>query len=391
MHILLLPSFYISPERPATGSFFRDQGMALQRAGHQVGVLVTPRIDVTLAYIKRVGWRAAQAVSREDYFPDFPVYRMHWGWFPRPLPFMVTRLLRSSGLTAYEHYCHQHGTPDVIHAHNIFYGGYLAAQIKRKSGVPVVLTEHSTSYMEGLIIFPGQPQIIRDTLRTMDARLAVSQALADAMKQYDPDTDIAVIGNVVDTDYFTPDPAARAPQFTFSAIGTLEKRKRHSLLLRAFSQQFKGDPKVVLRIGGSGPLAEQLRQEAVELGIDGQVTFLGHLSREQVRAEMRLCHVHLSTSVIESFGVTLTEAMACGTPLIATRSGGPESFVTPESGLLVPPEDAQALGAAMRTMIEDYAEYDPARIRQLCVERYSEAALVRQLEATYGRLPRNPT
>jgi len=382
MHILMMPAYYPSPERPITGIFYHEQGLALKKAGYEIGVLVLPRIDVTRAYVKRVGLRSAKAVSREDYFTEFPVYRMHWGWFPRFAPMFVTRFLNQAGLAAFDHYCRLHGTPDIIHAHNIFYGGYLAAQIKRKYGIPVVLTEHSTSYMEGLIIFPGQPAIIRNTLRGIDVRIAVSQALADAINVYDATSKIIPIGNMVDTRFFTPDPTARAQTFTFCAIGRLAEQKRYSLVLEAFSQQFKGT-EVTLRIGGDGPLRQRLESEAAALGVQNQVVFLGQLTREQVRDELRRGHVHVSCSVVESFGVTLVESMACGTPVIATRCGGPEGFVEPETGLLIPVNDVPALGVAMRHLFDHYADYNPQTIRDLAESRFSEGAIVQQLDSIY--------
>ncbi|MEO8395521.1 MAG: glycosyltransferase [Chloroflexota bacterium] len=382
MHVLILPSYYPSPERPVTGIFFHEQARALKKAGHQVGVLVTPRLDVTRAYLKRVGLRNAAQTSREHYFSEFPVYRMHWGWFPRPFPPLVALLIRQAGFRAFELYCAEQGRPEVIHAHNIFYGGYLAAQIGQKYGIPVVLTEHSTSYMEGLIIFPGQPQIIRSTLRKLKVRLAVSEALAAAIRPYAPEQPIGVIGNIVDTDFFTPDAAALASDFTFSVIGTLEPRKRQALLLEAFAAQFKGQP-VFLRVGGEGATRPKLEAQAAELGVTEQVVFLGRLSREQVRDELHRCHALVSCSLVESFGVTLVEALACGKPVIATRSGGPESFVRPEDGLLIPTEDVQALARALQSMRDGYAAYNAENIRAACVERFGEAAIVRSLSEAY--------
>lgn len=384
MHILVLPSYYPSPERPITGIFFHEQAKALTKAGHRVGVLVTPRLDVTRAYLRRTGWKNAEAVSLEEYVTEFPVYRMHWGWFPRPLPPAVTLLIRQAGFRAFEHYCSEQGRPDVIHAHNIFYGGYLAAQLKRKYGVPVVLTEHSTSYMEGLIIFPGQPRIIRETLRGINHRIAVSESLVTAMKPYAPEQEISVVGNIVDTEYFTlgEEPA---DTFTFSTIGTLETRKRQGLLLEAFARHFKEQP-ILLRIGGEGATRPKLEQRAHELGIEAQVAFLGRLNREQVREELWRCHALVSCSLIESFGVTLIEAMACGKPVIATRSGGPESFVTTETGLLIPSEDVDALGQALIEIKSAYTNYDQTAIRQACVRRFSEKAIVEQLERIYQLL-----
>lgn len=384
MHILLLPSYYPSPERPITGIFFHEQARALQRAGHQIGVVVLPRLDVTRAYLKRVGLRGAQAVSREDYLPDFPVYRMHWGWFPRPLPPVVAALVTQAGMAAFEAYRRQHGLPDVIHAHNVFYGGYLAAQIRRKYGVPVVLTEHSSSYLEGLIIFPGQPRIIRDTLHGVDVRLAVSQSLADGMNRYVPDVEIGVTGNVVDTNFFTPDPAAPLPpDFTFSAIGEFAPVKRYPVLLEGFAREFQGE-NVYLRMGGDGKLRPELERLVAELGIQAQVKFLGWLNREQVREELRRCYAHVSSSLIETFGLTLAEAMAVGKPVIATRCGGPEGFVTPETGLLVPTNDPAALGAAMRQMLTRWRDYDADHIRAACVARFSEPAIAAELTRLYA-------
>lgn len=385
MHVLILPSYYPSPERPITGIFFHEQAQALRKAGHRVGVLVTPRLDVTRAYLRQVGWRQGNAVSREHYFSEFPVYRMHWGWFPRPLPPLVALLIRQAGGRAFERYCREQGRPDVIHAHNIFYGGYLAAQLKRRYGIPVVLTEHSTSYMEGLIIFPGQPRIIRQTLRDVDHRMAVSAALANAMQPYAPEEKIDVIGNIVDTDYFIPNGEITASPFVFSTIGTLEPRKRQGLLLEAFARQFKGQP-VLLRIGGEGATRPKLEQRVVELGLQAQVVFLGRLSREQVREELQRCHALVSCSLIESFGVTLIEAMACGKPVIATRSGGPEGFVTPDTGLLISTENVETLGEALAEMMTAYARYDQNTIRQACVQRFSEQVIVERLGAIYQSL-----
>src|SRR5437016_3353942 len=117
MHILFVPSYYPSAEAPITGIFFHDQALGLHKAGHRVGVLVTPRVNVTLAHLRR-GGRLEAATLENDVFPDFPVYRMHWGWFPRPFPFIITPLLGAAGASAFERYVHEQGKPDVIHGHN---------------------------------------------------------------------------------------------------------------------------------------------------------------------------------------------------------------------------------------------------------------------------------
>src|SRR5262249_4592836 len=98
----------------------------------------------------------------------------------------------------------------------------------------------------------------------------------------------------------------------------------------------------------------------------------------------------------ESFGATLIEAMACGTPVVATRCGGPEEVVTREVGQLVPPEDPAALAAALAAVLDRPAQYDPAGLRSYALERSGPPAVSRQLAECYeaaleGRLRPTPS
>jgi glycosyltransferase involved in cell wall biosynthesis len=109
------------------------------------------------------------------------------------------------------------------------------------------------------------------------------------------------------------------------------------------------------------------------------------MSRAELRDLIRRSHALVSSSYVETFGVSVAEAMACGKPVIATRSGGPEDFVTEEGGLVVAPGDVDAFAAAMVQLRQNFRQYDPARIRAGIVERYSKAAYVAKLEASYDR------
>lgn len=388
MHILILASYYPSREKPITGIFIEKQAKALRKAGHQVGVLVTPRINVTAEQLRHDGLGSLRATTREAYFPDFPVYRMHWGWFPRVVPPLLTLLLKSAGERAFEQYMREQGKPDVIHAHNIFYGAYLAAHLKRKYGVPVVLTEHSSSFLEGLVIFPGQKQVAADTLRRVDARFVVGSSLIDALHAYAPDVPIEVLGNVIDTDFFTPgDPIPSAP-FIFTVIAQLkERRKGFEVLIAAFAQAFKGQ-NVILNIRGDGALKPEIEGYIAQAGIGEHVKFLGYMTMEQLRDLIRSSHAVVCSSHVETFAVSIAEGMSCGKPVVVTRCGGPEDYVTETSGIIVPPGDPAALADGMRRLRERYESYQPDTVRAVCVAQFSEAALVRRLQAAYQTITR---
>lgn len=387
MHILFVPAYYPTVEAPITGVFFQDQAIALHRAGHKVGVLVTPRINVTINHFRKFGLRQLKATTLDtNLSAEFPVYRMHWGWFPRPFPFMVALLLAHAGEKAFEHYIREHGMPDVIHGHNIFYGGYLASRLSRKYHVPAVITEYSSSYLEGLIIFPGQGTIIRETLKQTKVNMVCGTSLIKPLQSFAPNYDFETLGCVVDTDFFSPAPKSPDTPFKFLVIAQLkERRKGFDVLLKAFAQAFHGRTDVILQIRGHGPLRAELDTLIQQLNIEAQVQFLPPMTKEQIRDLIRDSHCLVSSSYIETFGVSVAEAIACGKPVVSTISGGPEDFVTENSGILVSPGDIDALADAMGNIHKNYQQYDPQRVREDVTSRYSAPIYVQKLEAIYGR------
>lgn len=387
MHILFITSYYPSLEAPITGIFFHDQAVALHKAGHKVGILVTPRLNATIAHIKREGVSKLKATTCDSDFAAFPVYRMHWGWFPRPFPFIIAPLLASAGSIAFERYVREQGMPDVVHGHNIFYGGYLASVLSEKYKIPSVITEYSSSYLEGLIIFPGQPAIIRRSLRTSKSNMVCGSSLIKPLNGFAPEQKFQTLGCIIDTDFFSPaaQPSTPTP-FKFLVIAQLkERRKRFDILLTAFASAFRGRHDVLLKIRGHGPLRPELDKLIEELGIGAQVEFLPTMTKEQLRDLIQQSHCLVSSSSVETFGVSVAEAIACGHPVVSTISGGPEDFVTERSGILVPPGSVPALAQAMQQIVTTYDRYQPNEVRLDVSERYSEPNYVQRLEEIYQR------
>ncbi|MBK8026602.1 MAG: glycosyltransferase [Chloroflexi bacterium] len=387
MHVLVVASYYPTAENPVTGIFIETQALMLHRAGHRVGVLVTPRLAATRETIRRDGLAGLKAVTRETYFPydaDMPVYRMHWGWFPRPLPPIVAPLTASAGAAAYRQYVKSHGAPDVLFAHNVFYAGFLAARLKRQFGVPAVLLEHSSSYREGRVIFPGQGRIARATFAACDPVMGVSTALARSIAPYLNGKTCTTLGNLVDTDFFAPTDPPPRPPVVFSWIAMFTQRvKRPDVLLKAFARVAEAAPDARLHLRGDGFMRGEIESQIAALGLGDRVTLLGASDLAGVRDTIRASHAVISSSDIETFGLTLAEAMACGVPVVATRSGGPEDFVTPDAGILTPPGDPEALAESMLRIIRDYGRFDRTAARNLIVERFSERALIVRLEAAF--------
>ena len=390
MHILIIPSeAYASQESPLAGIFQQHQARALMRAGYEVGVISIQLRSFELLRNRLLGWPQGIEADSDQ---GIPVIRYHgWYWIPCIVRGKTWLTLRA-GMRLLKRYIREHGMPDVIHAHNALYAGLLASRIKEKLDIPYVITEHSTAYARGLVS-DCQVPYVREAFFNADKRLFVSSDLGRILERF-LGNDVSpwhCVPNILDNTFRQEpriqesDGGAREP-FRFLTIGNLSQRKGHGDLLSAFALKFREQNAVQLRIGGEGPLGKQLERQAMELGIDNQLRFLGPLDREQVRFEMKTCHAFVLPSHYETFGVVLIEALSLGKPVISTRCGGPEEIVTPKNGVLVSTKDIVGLGEAMEAMRTNINRYDNVWIQEDCVSRFGENAVVGMLSNIYSEV-----
>ena len=391
MHILIIPSWYRSSKADTQGSFFREQAFALAKRGYQIGIIHPQHRSMRQ-------WRSTFSgqygfdleIDKEnnemgDVF-SIPTLRMHtMAWFPRQIPYLNYWLWVRNGLKLYRHYVKRFGTPDAIHAHTMVYGGLLAWNIQRRHGIPFAITEHGTAYARNLFA-PWELKLASQAAADADARLAVSETFCQELNgfigsQWTP------CANVVPTSFTDCAlPQTEKEPFIFTAVAYLSPRKGIHHLISAFAKAFKTDQTAVLRIGGDGKIKAELAALAQQLGIAEQVVFLGALDRAGVRSLVAKTDVFVLASQYEPFGVVVIEALALGKPVIATRCGGPNQVVREQDGLLVEPENVEAMAAALRYMKTNSSRYDAQEIRQSCIERYGEDALVKRLAPIYRRI-----
>jgi len=381
MHVLHLPSWYSAPDKPWRGTFVRDQAMALREAG----------IDARVAFVERRSFSRFNGLNLvfshfqteacdED---DLPTMRMKgWGIFAQTVPgsLLWCRLMRR----LVESYVAVYGVPDLIHGHAALWGGHAAMLASRALRRPYVVTEHSSSILTRRLSAP-MSRYASDVYRNAGAVIAVSRALKDSVDAVAGGPVAEVIANTVDGDYFTlPGERSTDRAFTFLAVCDLVGYKRLDLVIRAFARLHLRWPATRLVIAGSGKEASRLRALADALTPPGSVRFTGPLVRWQVRQWMREASALVLTSDVETFGVVLIEAMSTGMPVIATRSGGPQDVVTPETGLLIDCDDSDALERAMAEVLR--RRFDPKAVRDSARRRFGYPVIANQLCAVYDRL-----
>jgi glycosyltransferase involved in cell wall biosynthesis len=166
---------------------------------------------------------------------------------------------------------------------------------------------------------------------------------------------------------------------TLAFAGRLGPQKALGVALEAVAEV----PSMSLVIAGDGPDRGALEARARDLGVDERTRFLGSVSRDVVLRLFRAADATVLSSSWENLPHTVLEALAVGSPVIATAVGGvPEVVRDGENGLLVPPNDADALAAALRRLLED----DELRRRLAdaapgSVAGYTEDAVFSRIEA----------
>lgn len=243
---------------------------------------------------------------------------------------------------------------DVVHVHGGLNPvlGLIAPEAAHDLDLPVVATFHSWFKSSGLCrIFQHSLQ------RRLDrhaAAIAVSRPVIDAHARYF-EADWEIIPNGVDTSFFRPQARASLPDRSDGAellfLGRLDPRNGLDTILAAMPSVIARFPQAHLTIAGDGPLRPVYERMARAIG--RQVTFVGRVNgnRPSYYAGTDL---YLCPTTKASFGVTLLEAMACGTPqAVSDITGFRELVAGGDEALLVPKADPEAWAAAILTLLGD--------------------------------------
>jgi glycosyltransferase involved in cell wall biosynthesis len=208
-----------------------------------------------------------------------------------------------------------------------------------------------------------------------------------------PPERVAVVPNAVGEE-FRPEPDARVlaefraakglPERFVLFVGTLEPRKNVAGLLRAFARVAAAEPEVPLVIaGGKGWLYDEIFALHKQLGLGDRVRFTGYAAAEELPRLYAAATVFVYPSFYEGFGLPPLEAMACGTPVVASNASSlPE--VVGEAGLTVDPRDEGALAAALLLLLRDPDRRAALRAAGLArAAGFSWARTVRETRAVY--------
>jgi len=265
---------------------------------------------------------------------------------------------------------------DLLHLHEPMTPTPCIAALAMWDG-PMVGTHHASGDLGWMRLAKPVWGFLEERL---DRRIAVSeQARASAQRWLPGEYEIVPNGVLIPKG---AEPGGREHRVVFA--GRQEARKGLHVLLRAWPDVRKRSG-ARLRIAGADPLAVRLLLTRLRVPDDG-IDVLGFLSQEDLTAELSSAKALIAPSLGgESFGMVLTRAFACATPVVASDITGYRDVMTDETSVAVPPGEPEALADAIAALLADEPRREAlgAAARQLAIERYSWADIARRLDGIY--------
>jgi teichuronic acid biosynthesis glycosyltransferase TuaC len=362
LRILSFTTLFPNPAEPARGIFVRNRLAAV--AAHADLLVVAPVNAGRHPRVLRTPFRRRDPAGFEVLHPRYAVLPgLLKGWdgallHGEVMPQIRGELARFAGGSR----------PDLVDAHYAYPDGAAGARLARDLGAPFVLTVRGSD-LEVLARSAAQRGPIQRTLREARAVVAVSRSLERrAIELGAPRERVHVVGNGVDTGRFRPldREAAReglglpAGTKILLAVARLDPIKGLDFLLEAVAalRARNTGTDVVLHVAGDGPERRALEGAIARLGLGAAVTLDGAIAPEALPLWYAAADVVCLTSHSEGCPNVVTEALACGRPVVATAVGGvPDLIQAGENGFLIERRDpalaadriARALHAAWNT------------------------------------------
>ncbi len=349
MKILVLSTLYPNDVQRRHGIFIEHRVAHLVAPGDEVRVVAPiPWFPSGHAAFGRYGdfARAPHAAERRGVAISYPRYPVVPKIGMTAAPWLLAAAL-------YPHIARLRQTFDfdVIDSYYLYPDGVAASLLARAFGRPYLMSALGTD----VSLIPqhrAERRMILGAVERAAAVTTVCGALRDELLALGAAPDkVSVVEHGVDLVLFRP-PADRAALRrslaldgpTILSVGHLIDRKGHDLAIRAVASL----PGVLLMIAGDGPRDAALRALAAELGVGDRVRFLGHVDQQQLPDLYGAVDIAVNCADREGIANVLLEALACGTPLVATPVwGSPEVVKVPEAGLLSADRSAGAIRDAI--------------------------------------------
>jgi teichuronic acid biosynthesis glycosyltransferase TuaC len=369
IRVVTFTSLFPNPEQPTHGIFVENRLRHLLASGKVTSNVIAPVPWLPRSLAGHFGaYRHLAQVPRAETRSGLSIVHPRFVVVPKIGMSIAPALLFARCLPAFRRLQAESGDFDLIDAHYFYPDGVAAVMIGRLLRKPVIITARGTDV--NLIPRHRLPRrMILFAARHAAGIIAVSQALKDELVALGvPGSRVTMLRNGVDLEKFqSTDRAAMRAKFgldgpTLLSVGWLIERKGHHLVIGALPFL----PRHSLLVVGEGPERDALKQLAIDLRVADRVRFLGQIPHDQLAEIYSGADALVLASSREGWPNVLLEAMACGTPVVASNIwGNPEVVTRPEAGVLMAERSARGVAAAVDHLFKNLPD-------RLATRRYAE-------------------
>lgn len=274
-------------------------------------------------------------------------------------------------------------TIDLVQIHVPYRTAMLALKLKRENKINFVITEHWSGHLNGLYLQKNFVDrfLYKKILKKASKISTVSEPLKEAFKKNTGFESVVIPNFIERADHQIQQ---ETTQINILSVSDLDdKTKNITGLLNAFHQAFQTNPNLHLTLIGGGPDEDKIKTHLQKLNLPSQaITLKGRLAHEEVLTAMATCDFYICNSRYETFGMTVAEALYAGKPVICTRCGGPETFLTSENSLQISPasktptqSEIEELKTAILTMASNHSSYNSTELSNQIDLKYGKEAV----------------
>jgi glycosyltransferase involved in cell wall biosynthesis len=342
---VLVCSHAWTTETSGLGNVIKTLCDYLRERGHTVIILVPGATEV-MRETRKWGCEAYEINLRYPAIEGHAVKsRVSFALFLPAVLYQMMRLLRTRSI----HIVNTHFADDCF---------VYAAMCRKLLGgrLGLITSVHGADLFPDGLRRPRYSYAIRSLLKGSDAIVAASRSFLNDTLQVFPDLErkLVCIQNGIRYEEFRDGEASVVAGDRYVLCVAMHNQKKGlDTLIRAFKKVSEAHDRLTLRLVGDGPLRPMLEELTGAAGLSGRIEFLGIRSRPEIVRLMKGAELFVLPSRAEPFGIALLEAAACRRPIVASRVGGvPEIIQNEVNGLLVPPDDADALSAALLRLLD---------------------------------------
>ena len=378
-YVLWLPSWYPNKMDPFDGDFIQRHAKAvsLHKKIHVIFIKADEEGRVT-------NGSQEEFIPKENLTEQIIYFKKSVSFFGRINSFFKWIKLLKKTVGAY---IDENGEPELVHVHIALRAGIIARWIKRKWGIPYVVTEQWGGYLpeakEKLSDLPIYLQILwRRIMREATSISVVSLYLGQCIKKRLPGISFNVIPNVVDTNIFKLIYSERNNITSFIHVSLLNYQKNVDDIVRAMNILKKEGLQFRLHI--FGPRNDDLSKLVNDLNLQDEIAFHGEVPQDELARFVQRSDALILYSRYETFGCVIIEALACGKPVILSDLPVMhENTLEGVNAVFAENENPVALSEKLKWFMQNRTKFDSVEIASRAALRYNYSQVGKEFANWY--------